>query len=186
MKKTLEGEGYKVFVPPLTPSSGRLGIPYLAEQLKDYIHTHLSSDQRFHLLGYSMGGLISRYYLQRLGGLDQVEHFITISTPHHGTRTAHFVWNEGGKQMRPNSDFLKELNRDIDRLSSVRFTSIWTLWDLTIIPSNSSVISFAMNIRVNVVAHLWMVFSGRVMKEVLRVIGDPPSDPRFTSDRKEG
>ncbi len=85
MKKTLEVEGVQVFVPPFTPTSGRLGIPYLAEQLKDYIHTHLPSDQRFHLLGYSMGRLISRYYLQRLGGLDRVEEFITISTPHHGT-----------------------------------------------------------------------------------------------------
>ncbi len=36
-----------------------------------------------------MGGVVSRYYLQRLGGLARVRRFVTISSPHHGTVTAY-------------------------------------------------------------------------------------------------
>ncbi|MGP4089041.1 esterase/lipase family protein [Streptomyces sp. KR55] len=40
------------------------------------------------LIGYSLGGLIARYYAQRLGGDLHVPLVITLATPHGGTATA--------------------------------------------------------------------------------------------------
>ena len=59
-----------------------------------------------------MGGLVSRYYVQRLGGIERVRRLITISTPHQGTLWAHMVGNPGSRQMRPGSAFLSKLNHD--------------------------------------------------------------------------
>lgn len=40
---------------------------------------------KFILIGHSMGGLVSRYYIENLGGAARVEKLITICTPHYGS-----------------------------------------------------------------------------------------------------
>jgi triacylglycerol lipase len=44
--------------------------------------------ERIHVIGHSMGGLVARYYVQRLGGDAHVHTLVTLGTPHGGTRTA--------------------------------------------------------------------------------------------------
>ena len=48
---------------------------------------------RVHVVGHSLGGLISRYYVQRQGGDRRVESLVTLGTPHSrlglGARGAH-------------------------------------------------------------------------------------------------
>jgi triacylglycerol lipase len=75
-----------------------------------------------------MGGLVSRYYLQRLGGIHRVRKFVTIATPHRGTWTGFLRANPGARDMRPGSAFLRDLNRDVEMLDGISFTSIWSPW----------------------------------------------------------
>ncbi len=42
---------------------------------------------RFILIGHSNGGLVSRYYIENLGGDVNVDKLITIDTPHYGSNT---------------------------------------------------------------------------------------------------
>jgi triacylglycerol lipase len=44
----------------------------LAQQLDARIRATFTMDEAIHLVGFSMGGLISRYYIQRLGGIHRV------------------------------------------------------------------------------------------------------------------
>jgi len=44
--------------------------------------------EQIHVIGHSMGGLIARYYVQRLGGDRPVHTLVTLGTPHAGRRTA--------------------------------------------------------------------------------------------------
>ena len=37
--------------------------------------------ERIHVIGHSMGGLIARYYVQRLGGDERVHTLVTLGTP---------------------------------------------------------------------------------------------------------
>jgi triacylglycerol lipase len=134
----LRNEGFEVYSVTLKPSSGQIGIDILAQQLQNYIDSIFSASQRFKLVGFSMGGLICRYYVQRLGGISRVDHLITISSPHNGTLTAYLRNNPGSIQMRLGSEFIKGLNSDITSLNNIKYTSIWNPLDLMIIPASSS------------------------------------------------
>ncbi len=46
------------------------------------------------ILAHSMGGLVSRYYIETLGNDDVVDRLITIGTPHKGTVLADLISNE--------------------------------------------------------------------------------------------
>ncbi len=104
-----------------------------------------------------MGGLVSRYYVQRLGGLGRVEKFVTISTPHLGTLLALGSNRPGVRQMRPESDFIKALNQHKDCLKAVEFYSFWTPFDLLILPPWSSLIGIGKAQRLLVPSHNRMI-----------------------------
>ena len=43
--------------------------------------------ERIHIIGHSLGGLIARYYVTRLGGDARVHTLVTLGTPHDGHAT---------------------------------------------------------------------------------------------------
>ncbi len=164
MKEFLESAGQEIHALDLVPSNGELGIGELAGQVARFAETSLPAS--FDLVGFSMGGIVGRYYLQRLGGLSRVRRFITLGSPHHGTYMGWLRGNPGAKQMRRGSAFLQDLNSDADVLRQVDFTSIWTPFDLMILPASSSVITAAKSIRVSVPAHPLLVKDKRVLQLV--------------------
>ncbi|WP_223269778.1 esterase/lipase family protein [Nostoc sp. 'Peltigera membranacea cyanobiont' 213] len=131
-------QGWSVYSLDLVPNNGDVGLDKLAKQVADYVAATFAPEQRLDLVGFSMGGIVSRYYIQRLEGINRVQRFITISSPHHGTVVAYASQRPGCVQMRPNSIFLKDLNSDAVILGQLDFTSIWTPYDLMIVPANSS------------------------------------------------
>ena len=54
-----------------------------------------------HVVGHSLGGLISRYYVQRQGGDRRVASLVTLGTPHSGSLWAHVVPTPLIRQLRP-------------------------------------------------------------------------------------
>lgn len=144
----------------------------MAEQLRLFIQQNVKQDQSIDLIGFSMGGLVSRYYIQRLSGMGRVKHFITISSPHHGTLMAKLLNNKGSKQMRPNSDFIQGINKDVNDLNQIKFTSIWTPLDLMIIPASSSHLPFGKEIRINCLLHPLMTSNKECIKRIKEELMD--------------
>ena len=99
MLSYLQSSGWAVYCLNLSPNNGNIGLDELAQQIVAYVDSHFAVDQTIDLVGLSMGGLISRYYLQRLGGIDRVQRLITISSPHKGTWTAVPRSNPGARQI---------------------------------------------------------------------------------------
>jgi triacylglycerol lipase len=157
MAAWLTADGFQPFTPALSPADGSVGLDQLAVQLRTSIDAHLGPTTPFSLVGFSMGGIVSRYYVQRLGGADRVRHFITISAPNHGTAIAWLQNKPGVRQMRPGSDFLNALNADAAMLDRTHFTSIWTPLDLMIIPASSSKMPVGKNVSLFSIAHPLMV-----------------------------
>ena len=62
-------------------------IPGAARQLGEAIEKLAANSgyERIHVIGHSLGGLIARYYVQRLGGDARVHTLVTLGTPHSGT-----------------------------------------------------------------------------------------------------
>ena len=95
MSAYLRDLGWSVYTLDLSPHWGNASIDELAQQMANYIDKNFEPEQRLDIVGLSMGGLVTRYYLQRLGGLNRVQRFIAISSPHSGTWTAYTLWGKG-------------------------------------------------------------------------------------------
>jgi triacylglycerol lipase len=170
MANYLRHQGWFVYALNLVPNNGAATLDRLAQQLCNYVAHTFKSDQRLDLVGFSMGGIVSRYYVQRLGGINQVQRFITISSPHNGTLTAFGSWLPGCVQMRPNSPFLQDLNSDIQVLKRLSFSSIWTPYDLMIFPAKSSKISIGEEITFPVFFHPWMLKDSRTLAAIAELL----------------
>ena len=160
----------------LLPSNGDRGLDELAAQIQTYVEQTLPSSTQFDLVGFSMGGIVSRYYLQRLGGLERVRRFVTLSSPHNGTWTGYLRSNPGARQMRPSSEFLQDLNATVDELSAVEFTSVWTPFDLMIVPSSSSELPVGNQMQLPVLAHPWMVSDPRSLANLANILSESSDD----------
>ena len=170
LQRYLEAAGWRVHALSMTPNNGDAPLSVLAEQVADFIEDRLGKEQPFDLVGFSMGGLISRYYLQRLGGLDRVQRFVSVSTPHQGTALALFSRRLGAGQMRPGSPFLRALNQDIHRLETIRFFSFWTPFDLLILPPWSSDTGLGQVEMLRVGAHNRMIRDEVSLRAIARAL----------------
>ena len=165
LARHLRSQGREVLHPSLTPNGGHAPIEDLARQLADFVGQKIGG-RRFDLIGFSMGGLISRYYLQRLGGIEKTGRFITMATPHHGTHMARLGGLPGWVQMRPASEFLRDLASDAEVLRAVPFTSFYTPLDTIIVPSRSSEMPQARNVRMWAAMHPSFILERRCIRAV--------------------
>ncbi|MFJ8309151.1 MULTISPECIES: esterase/lipase family protein [unclassified Streptomyces] len=112
------------------------------------------------IVGHSLGGLIARYYVQRLGGDLRVRTLVTLGTPHSGTRSAQLAnAHPIVRQMCPGSEIVKELARPAPDIRT-RFVSFWSDLDTLMIPVETARIDhpdlLAENVRVTGIGHLAM------------------------------
>lgn len=173
MSRYLNERGFSVHAIDLSPNDGSLGIDHLAGQVKAYIDATFPAGSAVDLVGFSMGGLVSRYYVQRLGGVDRIKRFITISAPHNGSMWAHVRKLPGYLHMRPQSQLILDLNRDVDVLSRINFTSIWTPLDLMILPAHSSRLPVGEEVLVAAPLHALMLDDPRSLKAVAAALSAP-------------
>ncbi len=178
MARYLHSEGWDAHTLSLTPNRGEVGLDLLALQIDGYVEQTFATGRKIDLVGFSMGGLVCRYYVQRLGGLKRIRRLVTIATPHQGTRLACLLPNPAGRQMRPGSRFLRDLAMDAGQLAKVGFTSIWTPLDLVILPARSSAVSPARNVKLWVAFHPLMVIERRCLQALAAALGAQPIPAR--------
>lgn len=169
--------GCEVLTLDLRPNNGDANLEVLAAQVAATIERSFPSHQQIDLVGFSMGGLVGRYYLQRLGGIDRVQRFITISSPHQGTLAAYFSLRPGCVQMRPDSSFIDDLRRDVDVLDRLNVTSIWTPFDLMILPPDSSRLGFGEDVVLPIAAHPLMVSDPLALAAIHQALCQPVESP---------
>lgn len=177
--------GWPVYTLDLVPNNATVGLDILAQQVSDYVLNNFAPQQPIDLVGFSMGGIVSRYYVQRLGGFKRVQRLISISSPHHGTLMAYASQRQGCLQMRPNSQFLQELNTDAHILEQLNFTSIWTPYDLMIVPAKSSQMPVGKEIIVRVLLHPAMLTDPRSLAAVASALTEtikPSHQFRYTEN----
>jgi pimeloyl-ACP methyl ester carboxylesterase len=125
--------------------------------------------ERLHVIGHSMGGLVGRYYVQRMGGDARVHTLVTLGTPHAGTSAARLVPHPVVRQLRPGSDIVTELAAPAPGCRT-RMLSFWTDLDQMVIPKRSARLEhpdlMARNVFVRGVGHLSLPIDGRVVHEI--------------------
>jgi triacylglycerol esterase/lipase EstA (alpha/beta hydrolase family) len=169
----LRQQGLSVYAVDLIPNNGSEVLEKLAQQVANYVNDTFEAARPVDIVGFSMGGIVSRYYIQRLGGINKVQRFITISSPHKGTIIAYGTWLAGAVQMRPNSDFINDLNADFKMLKQLNFTSIWTPYDLMILPATSSRLGIGKEVTISVILHPLMLTDTRTLTIVADALREP-------------
>jgi hypothetical protein len=125
--------------------------------------------ERVHVVGHSLGGLISRYFVQRLGGDRRVDALVTLGTPHQGSRWAHVVPTPLIRQLRPGSSIYQELAEPA-RGCGTRITAIYSDIDQMVLPTSSGRCDHpdlgARNVLVRGVGHMSLPIHRGVLDEV--------------------
>lgn len=109
-------EGKTIF---LWPYDWRKSIADTAVQLNQFIDSTVkpaNPGSKIHLVGHSLGGLITRTWTQTNTNANQVHHLVTIASPNRGVIQPYKAW-EGGDVVQENNFFslagriIVELNR---------------------------------------------------------------------------
>jgi hypothetical protein len=130
--------------------------------------------RRVDVVGHSLGGLIARYYVQRLGGDLRVRTLVTLGTPHAGTRAVPALAPHPIiRQMRPGSEVLNELAGPAPGCRT-RFVAFWSDLDQLMIPVEAAQLIHpdlpAENVQVSGVGHLALPVHGTVVAEIRRAL----------------
>ncbi|WP_238783104.1 esterase/lipase family protein [Streptomyces monomycini] len=130
---------------------------------------------RVDLVGHSLGGLIARYYAQRLGGDLRVRTLVTLGTPHGGTRVAPLMSAHPLiRQMRPHSDVIEELARPAPNCRT-HFVCFWSDLDQLMVPVETARIDhrdlITRSVRVSGVGHLALPVNGAVAAGIREALG---------------
>ncbi len=116
---------------PLT-SDVRAAAARLAEEVERIVEE--TGYERIHVIGHSLGGLIARYYVARLGGDSRVHTLVTLGTPHAGTHLARLWPSRLCRQLRPGSPLMRELARPVPGCRT-RVIAYWTDLDYAVLPA---------------------------------------------------
>ena len=121
---------------------------------------------RIHVIGHSLGGLIARYYVQRLGGDRHVHTLVSLGTPHHGTQLA---WAAPLvpliRQLTPSSPVIRDLAQPAAGCRT-RFIAFHSDIDHLVVPTRNARLDHpdlnVRNIAVHGVGHLTMPNNGHI------------------------
>jgi len=166
-------------------------VPEISKRLATRIERICTETRQpfVHVVGHSLGGIVARYYVQRLGGDERVLRAITIGSPHNGTLSASLFAFLGptAKQLASGSALIRSLNTRVEP-TDVQWTSIWSPSDELVVPAESARLcptAFdAENIMIPGHGHMSLLVSTRVMAIVVDRLSDIDSNPRFNPQRR--
>ena len=78
----LDDIGIEYFAPTLKHSYGMTSILYLTNKLNELILEKYGLEKEIDILGFSMGGVIGRYWLHKFNGFKRTRRLISIGSPH--------------------------------------------------------------------------------------------------------
>ena len=156
LERRLEGQDRPVLSPHLPHRFGATPLRQLAQRLDGLIQERWGVETSIDILGFSMGGVIARTWLQELGGAKRTHRFLSVGSPQQGTLTAQCVpaWLFAGlADMKRGSPLLRSLNGNYSHLQAVECISFFCRWDLMVCPGWQAVLPIGTSTAVPVWMH---------------------------------
>lgn len=185
LRRSLRRRGFDRVVTVNLPVMFR-DIPTAARKLGEVVEKLCEETgyERIHIVGHSLGGLVARYFVQRLGGDARVHTLVTLGTPHKGTLTAHLLPQRVVRQMRPGSEVLAELAEPSPRCRT-RFVVFYSDLDQLIVPADYGRLDHpdlaVRNVLLHGIGHLSIPFVGRVVHEIAATLAQLDSEGHTVS-----
>ena len=169
----LDDIGIEYFAPTLNHSLGMTSIIDLTNILNELILEKYGLEKEIDILGFSMGGIIARYWLQKFNGNKRTRRLISIGSPHKGTLMAQLVPEfpfRGISEMKINSQFLKELAKNDCFLDGIECISFFTYWDLMVFPGWWTNLNIGEKIPLKVYKHRNLVRNNFSVEKIIKRI----------------
>ena len=166
----LDDIGIEYFAPTLKHSYGITSMLDLTSTLNELILKKYGLEKKVDILGFSMGGIIGRYWIQKYNGYKRTRRFISIGSPHKGTLTAQLVPKfpfRGISEMKIKSKFLKELAKNEFFLNDIECINFFTYWDLMVFPGWWTNLNIGKKISVKVYKHRNLVRKKSVVNKII-------------------
>ena len=145
-----------LLIPHLSLRLGRTPIEEAAAELASHIEAAYPCQSPIDLLGFSIGGVIARTWIQRLGGHRRTRRFISLGSPQQGTLTAQ-PWPgqifKGLADLKWGSALLRDLNSNLKALEAIDCHSFYSALDLAVLPGWSAVLPIGPRTGLPVATH---------------------------------
>jgi Alpha/beta hydrolase family len=92
-----------------------------------------ANSDRVHVVGHSLGGVVLRYAVAKLGLGDHLDLGVTVAAPHGGTSLARLGRGSVAADLRPRSALLTDIN-ETECSAPVRWVSYWSNTDPIVRP----------------------------------------------------
>jgi pimeloyl-ACP methyl ester carboxylesterase len=163
-----------VNVHPAAYHSVRTTLGGIAETLRTSCHEAMEAagSDHLHLVGHSLGGVLVRYVVQRLGLAADVRTAVTVAAPHRGTPLARLGWDPVARALRPGSPVLQALDRSASA-GSVQWVTYYSDSDLVVRPGSARLDQpglHALNVPVPDVGHLGILRAPEFLRSVPRLL----------------
>jgi hypothetical protein len=153
----------------------------LAEQVEQLCA--ITGASRARLVGHSLGGLIARYYVQRLGGHARVDLVVTVATSHRGTVAA---WLSLAlpllRQLRPETELYAELAEPAPTCR-IRFVTFSSGANAVILPAGNGQLDHpdlpTRNVVLPGICHFTLAGHCLVIDEICQLLAAPAATQRY-------
>lgn len=108
------------------------------------------------VVAHSLGGLVVRLALADPAVAARVETLVTLGTPHAGTHLARFADTEATRSLRPDSDVLARLRRQLPwggPPALPRLVAFWSRADVMLLPAETACVDGAANLELDGLTH---------------------------------
>ena len=163
----IKKDDYQLYCPHLPHKYGYSSLKSLAKDLDSKIEELVGHEKEIDIVGFSMGGLISRFWLQNHNGFLRTKRFFSIGTPHFGTYTAQMIPSflmPGIAEMKRGSNLLSQLNNDLSSLEKIKCSSFFTRWDLMSFPGWQAKLPIGDSYHLPVLTHKELITSDVSLK----------------------
>lgn len=167
--RRLQRSGRRVDSLELTPVFGNMDayVMQLKTRIDDLARQGASS---IALVGHSMGGLVCRAYLSRQGAQaanSPAMQLVTLGSPHCGSLSAWCLPGTHLRQMRPGSDWLRQL----PATCPVRAVSLYSVHDNLVVPYQQARSDALLADEWRGIGHLSLLFDRQIFLRVERLLG---------------
>ncbi|MGA1304346.1 MAG: esterase/lipase family protein [Cyanobium sp.] len=176
LQRELNGRRDPLLIPDLPMRLGRTSVEEGAERLGRAIDATFGREQSLDLLGFSMGGVLVRYWIQLLGGGRRTRRFLSVGSPQQGTLTAQPWpgWLFGGiADVKRGSALLERLNADLDPLRRIECHSYYSPLDLVVLPGWRAVLPVGAVTMLPVLTHPQLMRDPEAIKPLAKELLRP-------------
>ena len=160
-----------LLIPHLPHGLGVVPLRQLASQLDRHIQDRFGAEVMVDLLGFSMGGVVGRIWLQELGGAARTSQFFSVGSPQQGTLAALPIPRRllaGAADMKIGSSLLRDLRSGSDALDALQCRSYFCRWDLMVCPGWRAVLPMGSRRALPVLTHQQLMSHSSALEPIAR------------------